>query len=64
VEVEETLLDVEFDDITVLDEGEGSAHGRLWRRVEDHRTVGRTAHPRIGDPHHVRHPYIYIYIFI
>jgi hypothetical protein len=25
--------------------------------VEDHRPVGRTAHPRIRDPHHVRHPY-------
>src|SRR5262245_49831021 len=51
--MEPAALDVELNVISVLDQSQWSAHGGLWRDVQDDRSVGRPAHPRIADPYHI-----------
>ena len=53
VEVKAAALDVELNEITGPDQGEGSADGGFGRRVQDHGPVGRSAHAGVRDPDHI-----------
>ena len=55
-QVKPPFLHVEFDQVTVPDERQRSADRGLGTTVQHDRTVGRAAHPRIGDAHHVHDP--------
>src|SRR5512132_2954141 len=48
------LRDIEFNDVAVLDQRQHAACGCLRRSVQHDRAVGRSAHARIRDAHHVR----------
>ena len=55
VQRQPSVRHVELDEVAVLDEGERAADRRLGRHVQDHGAVGRAAHPRVRDAHHVLH---------
>ena len=53
--VEPALGHVELDEVAVAHERQRPADERLRRHVQHARAVGRAAHARVRDPHHVAH---------
>ena len=56
LDVQTARFDIEADDVARADKGERTADVELGRDMQDDGPVGGSAHPTVGDPHHVAHP--------
>ena len=56
IEMNPTVFDVEFDHVSLLDQGQRPAYSRFWCYMEYHGAECCATHASIRDAYHIRDP--------